>query len=170
MDALLAAGLARRIVQLATAKDGPRVLIDLGTDTELGVHKVCLRDVDKHLGLLEALAASAHVKTRKAFKDGFMQLNKVHHLKLAGNLHCAAWAEYEAEKANLLWQYAYRFLKRPGFTRSVSITRLRTVFSPSRKELDLGEDSETTTADVGKATVSALDLQTVDANKLFRGL
>eukprot|EP00969_Alexandrium_andersonii_P111840 4939405-Alexandrium_andersonii.AAC.1 len=136
METFLSQGLAEDIASLASRPDGSRDLVMLGVSSEVsGMHKVSLKDVDRHFKLLDVLVRAAHItKTKKVFWDGYMAINSAHEDRLSGKVNPHAWSEYEADKTVLLWQYTYRFLNRSSFTRSVSIARLRSVFVPTRSK------------------------------------
>ena len=62
----------------------------------------------------------------------FFILNKNEKHKLSGTdaeLVCQSWARRQAEEAGHLWQYAYRSIKRKGFSRYIHLQRLKTKWS-----------------------------------------
>ena len=127
MEVILASGLAGA---LHAPRTPGTALVSIGSD-HAGYGKVGLDDVDRYELLLHKFIANMEVQVnRQTLCCGFRALDSNHGGRLSGGHGVQAdfWAQQEALKTAMLYQYVLRFMRRPNFSRSVAINRLKSVW------------------------------------------
>ena len=98
--------------------------------------RVSMTDIDTSFDLLAPLMATDN-QSKDAFKKTCASLLLANPHQLARPGFQEQWVRYETEKLHLLFRYTLRSIRRPGFTRSIALARLKEMVKPTDEISDM---------------------------------